>query len=69
MPRDGASNRTLLVQNFYECNPCQGDQCYRFERPECILSIRFEQVQSAVEEVLKNSGWHVEGKARLQQER
>ena len=41
-----------VVQNFYDCNPCPGDRCYRFERPECILSVSFEQVRSAVESIL-----------------
>lgn len=51
-----AEDPVQVVQNFYECNPCPGDRCYRFERPECILSVKFEQVQSAVEEVLMRSG-------------
>ena len=42
-----------VVQNSWECNPCPGDHCYRFERPECILSVQFEQVRAAVEAVLK----------------
>jgi len=41
-----------VVQNPYHCNPCPGDRCYRYERPECILSVSFEQVRSAVEEIL-----------------
>lgn len=41
-----------VVQNSYECNPCPGDRCYRFERPECILSITYEQVRAAVESLL-----------------
>jgi hypothetical protein len=44
-----------VVQNPYECNPCPGDRCYRFERPECILSVTYEQVRMAVEAVLKDS--------------
>jgi ADP-heptose:LPS heptosyltransferase len=44
-----------IVQNNYDCNPCPGDRCYRFERPECILSITYEQVRSAVETVLTES--------------
>jgi ADP-heptose:LPS heptosyltransferase len=44
-----------LVQNYYECNPCPGDRCYRFARPECILSVSFEQVRSALEDVLVQS--------------
>jgi len=44
-----------VVQNFYECNPCPGDKCYRFDRPECILSVSLEQVKSAVEAVLAQS--------------
>ncbi len=41
-----------IVQNDYDCNPCPGDRCYRFERPECILSVTYDQVRSAVEKVL-----------------
>jgi ADP-heptose:LPS heptosyltransferase len=41
-----------IVQNFYDCNPCPGDRCYRFERPECILSINVAQVWDAVKAVL-----------------
>lgn len=51
-PRRAASPQARVVQNSYECNPCPGDRCYRFERPECILSVTFEQVQSAVQTVL-----------------
>jgi heptosyltransferase III len=45
-----------VVQNFYECNPCPGDRCYRFERPECILSISVAQVWDAVRAVLSELG-------------
>jgi lipopolysaccharide heptosyltransferase III len=41
-----------VVQNFFDCNPCAGDRCYRFERPECILSVGVDQVREAVESVL-----------------
>jgi heptosyltransferase-3 len=41
-----------IVQNPYDCNPCPGDRCYRYDRPECILSVSFEQVRSAAEEIL-----------------
>jgi len=44
-----------IVQNPYDCNPCPGDRCYRFERPECILSVSFEQVCTAVEAALAQS--------------
>lgn len=54
-PRDDSGGRSRIVQNFYECNPCPGDRCYQFERPECILSVKFEQVRSAVEDVLKST--------------
>lgn len=54
-PRDPSGARARIVQNFYSCNPCPGDRCYQFERPECILSVTFEQVRSAVEEVLRNT--------------
>jgi len=48
----GEAEPARVVQNFYDCNPCSGDRCYCFERPECILSVTVEQVQSAVEEAL-----------------
>ena len=44
------------VQNFYDCNPCPGDRCYRFERPECILSVGVDQVREAVDAVLQPRG-------------
>lgn len=52
-PRPGANAR--VVQNPFECNPCPGDRCYRFEKPECILSVTFDQVKAAVEGVLEQS--------------
>jgi predicted lipopolysaccharide heptosyltransferase III len=54
-PRQTSSPPARVVQNFYECNPCPGDRCYRFERPECILSVSLGQVKSAVETVLAQS--------------
>jgi len=54
-PRQASNPQARVVQNFYECNPCPGDRCYRFERPECILSVSLEQVKSAVESVLSQS--------------
>ena len=49
----GVSSR--IVQNHFDCNPCPGDRCYQFARPECILSVTFEQVRSAVQEVLRST--------------
>jgi ADP-heptose:LPS heptosyltransferase len=54
-PRQTSNPPAQVVQNFYECNPCPGDRCYRFERPECILSVSLGQVKSAVEAVLAQS--------------
>jgi ADP-heptose:LPS heptosyltransferase len=51
-PRQGSSSGTRVVQNQFDCNPCPGDHCYKFARPECILSVTFEQVRDAAEEVL-----------------
>jgi len=51
-----------VVQNFYDCNPCPGDRCYRFDRPECILSVTLEQVVAAVEAVLSQSAELEEGR-------
>ncbi|MGH9352635.1 MAG: glycosyltransferase family 9 protein, partial [Terriglobia bacterium] len=57
-PDSAASQRENIfsvVQNSYECNPCPGDRCYRFERPECILSVTFDQVRAAVDSVLSQA--------------
>jgi ADP-heptose:LPS heptosyltransferase len=54
-PRQPSNPPAQVVQNFYECNPCPGDRCYHFERPECILSVSLAQVKSAVESVLARS--------------
>jgi ADP-heptose:LPS heptosyltransferase len=54
-PRGGMDPPSRVVQNFYDCNPCPGDRCYRFERPECILSVTVEQVREAVEAVLREA--------------
>lgn len=42
----------LVVQNPFECNPCPGDHCYKYTRPECILTVTFDQVKNAVDKVL-----------------
>lgn len=54
-PRQGSSPGGRVVQNPFDCNPCPGDRCYQFARPECILSVTFDQVKNAVEEVLAQS--------------
>ena len=41
-----------VVQNHFPCNPCAGDHCYAFEKPQCILSVTLEQVQAACESLL-----------------
>jgi len=51
-PRPSSESPTRVVQNYYDCNPCPGDRCYRYERPECILSVKVEQVQVAAESLL-----------------
>ena len=59
-PQHSTSSPAQVVQNVYECNPCPGDRCYRFDRPECILSVSLEQVKSAVESVLSQSALNSE---------
>ncbi len=54
-PRVSSGARARVVQNFYDCNPCPGDRCYRFDQPECILSVTAEQVQAAVKSMLAAS--------------
>ena len=40
------------VQNPFDCNPCPGYQCHRFQHPECILSVTVEQVIETIKSVL-----------------
>jgi heptosyltransferase-3 len=54
-PRQSPGPSARVVQNPFDCNPCPGDRCYRFEKPECILSVTFDQVKDAVEAVLAQS--------------
>ena len=54
-PRQDSDPAARVVQNPFDCNPCPGDRCYQFARPECILSVTFDQVKDAVEEVLAQS--------------
>jgi ADP-heptose:LPS heptosyltransferase len=51
-PNHASNLGARVVQNPFNCNPCPGDRCYQFARPECILSVTFEQVKDAVEAVL-----------------
>jgi ADP-heptose:LPS heptosyltransferase len=55
-PKADLGRRTIVVQNPFACNPCPGDRCYRFDRPECILSVTLEQVENAVEQLLGAGG-------------
>ena len=40
------------VQNPFDCNPCPGYQCHRFDRPECILSVTVAQVVATIKSAL-----------------
>ncbi len=51
-PQQASKPMSRVVQNSFACNPCPGDRCYQFARPECILSVTFDQVRCAVDEVL-----------------
>ncbi|MDR3676081.1 MAG: glycosyltransferase family 9 protein [Acidobacteriota bacterium] len=51
-PQQSSNPAARIVQNPFDCNPCPGDHCYKFVRPECILSVTFDQVKDAVEKVL-----------------
>lgn len=57
-PHDDTERPSRVVQNFYDCNPCPGDRCYRYDRPECILSVTYEQVRDALQAVLHDSLEH-----------
>jgi lipopolysaccharide heptosyltransferase III len=51
----GEARPSRVVQNRYACNPCPGDRCYQFAKPECILSVSAGQVWEAVEAVVAES--------------
>ena len=42
-----------VVQNPFECNPCPGYRCLVAKSPLCIESVSVNQVDTAVEELLK----------------
>ena len=45
---------SMVVQNFFDCNPCPGDRCYAYDEPRCILSITTEQVKVCLESLLRS---------------
>lgn len=42
-----------VVQNPFECNPCPGYRCLVADSPLCIESVTVDQVNAAVEQILK----------------
>jgi ADP-heptose:LPS heptosyltransferase len=54
-PQQASHPAARVVQNPFDCNPCPGDRCYQYAGPECILSVTFEQVRGAVDEVLTST--------------
>lgn len=40
---------SVLVQNFFACNPCAMYTCEAFDEPKCILSLTVQQVIDAIE--------------------
>jgi heptosyltransferase III len=51
--------RGEVVQNPFDCNPCAGYSCWKFEEPECIKSITVEQVREAVNRILREESKEV----------
>lgn len=49
-PWTDAPNEVVLEE--FHCQPCAGYECKEFGEPRCILSIRPEQVEAAIEKVL-----------------
>jgi len=43
---------SVLVQNYFPCNPCAMYTCEAFDEPECIRSITVDQVAKAVDSLL-----------------
>ncbi len=40
---------SVLVQNYFPCNPCAMYTCEAFDEPECIRSITVDQVMKAID--------------------
>lgn len=45
-----------IVFEEFHCQPCAGYECKEFGEPRCILGVRPERVEAAVEKVLSNKG-------------
>jgi len=43
---------SVLVQNYFPCNPCAMYTCEAFDEPECIRSITVDQVMKAVDRLM-----------------
>ncbi|MGH9770027.1 MAG: glycosyltransferase family 9 protein [Blastocatellia bacterium] len=43
---------SVLVQNYFPCNPCAMYTCEAFDEPECIRSITVDQVAKAIDRLL-----------------
>jgi predicted lipopolysaccharide heptosyltransferase III len=43
---------SVLVQNYFACNPCAMYTCEAFDEPECIRSITIDQVVKAIDRLL-----------------
>jgi ADP-heptose:LPS heptosyltransferase len=42
----------VAVETPWECKPCPGDRCYAFDEPRCILSVKPDAVEAAIEQAL-----------------
>jgi ADP-heptose:LPS heptosyltransferase len=42
---------SVLVQNYFPCNPCAMYTCEAFDEPECIRSITVDQVMKAIDQL------------------
>jgi predicted lipopolysaccharide heptosyltransferase III len=43
---------SILIQNYFPCNPCAMYTCEAFDEPECIKSITVDQVAKAIDRLL-----------------
>jgi predicted lipopolysaccharide heptosyltransferase III len=42
---------SVLIQNYFPCNPCAMYTCEAFDEPECIRSITVDQVMQAIDQL------------------
>ena len=52
--RPWSTNRSEVVREELNCQPCHGYFCSEFEKPQCILSVPVERVVAAIDRIMRD---------------